>query len=393
MRVLFATNRLPGALTRGDQLRAFEHIRHLSRRHAITLLCFDRAAPDATALAALRPHCEGVLLAPRGLPGMLARGAAALFGGRPLQVALHDGVPRTVDLPRLCATSRFDLAHVQLARLGGLVRRLAPLPCVVDLVDALSLNMLRRATYDRSPLRHAARLEAARLARFERVVCAQARAATVCSVADRAAIGAPANLHLVGNGVDPQAFAFRAPERRAARIVFVGNLGYFPNVDAAVWFATQVLPAVRARVPEATLQLVGARPAAALARLARECAGVELVGAVPDVLPHLHSAAVAAVPLRAGSGQQLKLLEAMAAGTPVVATSPSAAAIDARDGVHLRAADDAAAMADAVVQLLGDADLRMRLAGAARAHVEACWTWARSADALERVWHHAVDAR
>lgn len=390
MRVLFATNRLPGALTRGDQLRAFEHIRHLSRRHAITLLCFDRDAPDAAALAALRASCERVVLAPRRLPGMLVRGALALFGTRPLQVAMHDGVPRGAALDTLLATSQFDLAHVQVARLGGLVPRLAPLPCVVDLVDALSLNMTRRAAFDRGPLRRIAQLEASRLARYERVLCEEVRAATVCSAADRAAIGDLPNLSLVGNGVDAQAFRFAASNARAPDIVFVGNLGYFPNVDAAAWFATQVLPAVRERVPQAMLHLVGARPAAALRRLANECPGVNLVGAVPDVLPHLHRAAVAVVPLRAGSGQQLKLLEAMAAGTPVVATSQSAAGLDAIDGEHLLIADDAPSMADAVTRLLGDPALGLRLAIAARRLVETRWSWQRSADDLERVWMAAV---
>lgn len=389
MRVLFATNRCPGALTRGDQLRAFQHIRHLASRHAITLLCFD---PDASgdALAVLRACCERVIVAPRNRLGMGLRALAALPGGRPLQVAMHDAVPSAANLAGLLATSRFHLAHLQLVRLGGLVPRLAPLPVVVDLVDALSLNMARRAAFDRGPLRLVACMEAARLANYERALCSQVAAATVCAAADRAAIGDAGNLHLVGNGVDLRRFPFLQPDASNSDIVFVGNLGYFPNVDAATWFANAVFPRVRAGHPQACLRLVGARPAPALRQLASMQAGVELVGEVPDVLPHLQRAAVAVVPLRAGSGQQLKLLEAMAAGTPVVATSQSAIGLDAVDGEHLLIADDATTMAEAVLRLLRDPALARRLALAARARVEERWSWERSALDLERVWMAAA---
>jgi sugar transferase (PEP-CTERM/EpsH1 system associated) len=389
MRVLFATNRCPGALTRGDQLRAFQHIRHLSARHAITLLCFDAGVPS-DALDALRACCERVILAPRSRIGMAVRALSALPGARPLQVAMHDAVPRAADLPGLLATSDFDLAHLQLVRLGGLVPRLAPLPVVVDLVDALSLNMARRAATDRGPMRAIARMEARRLAQYERTLCSRVAAATVCAAADRDAIGDIANLHLVGNGVDLQAFPFARPQASNSDIVFVGNLGYFPNVDAATWFANAVFARVRAQDPHARLRLVGARPAPALRQLATRIDGVELVGEVDHVLPHLQRAAVAVVPLRAGSGQQLKLLEAMAAGTPVVATSQSAAGLDAIDGEHLLIADDFATMADAVLRLLGDQLLARRLALAARALVERRWSWERSALDLEAVWIRAV---
>ena len=388
MRVLFATNRCPGALTRGDQLRAFQHIRHLSARHAITLLCFDPDAPG-DALDALRACCERVIVAPRNRLGMGLRALATLPGGR-LQVAMHDAVPSAANLAGLLATSRFDLAHLQLVRLGGLVPWLAPLPVVVDLVDALSLNMARRAAFDRGPLRPVARMEAARLAKYERALCSQVAAATVCAAADRAAIGDAGNLHLVGNGVDLQRFSFARAEASNSDIVFVGNLGYFPNIDAATWFANAVFPRVRAGHPQACLRLVGARPAPALRQLASMQEGVELVGEVPDVLPHLQRAAVAVVPLRAGSGQQLKLLEAMAAGTPVVATSQSAIGLDAVDGEHLLIADDVTTMTDAVLRLLRDPALARRLALAARARVEERWSWERSALDLERVWMAAA---
>lgn len=387
MRVLFITQRLPAQAARGDQRRAFAQIRALSARHAITSLSFDAA--DAPGRAALAAYCEQVIVLPRSRLRSGLRAFAALAGSRPLQVAMNDGVAAGADVAAL-RDSGFDLAHVQLVRLAGLLPRLAPLPCVVDFVDALSLNMARRAQHDRAPLRWLAALEARRLAACERDLCMR-HATVVCSTADRSAIREDAFApQLVRNGVDLDDFAFTGGQARAPEIVFAGNLGYFPNVDAACWFVTQVLPLLRREVPQLRLRLVGARPAPVLRRLARSQPNVDLVGEVPRMQPHLARAAAAVVPLRAGSGQQFKLLEAMAAGTPVVSSSLSARSVQAVDGRHLLIADDAAAMSAALLRLLSSPALAQKLALEARRHVEAEFSWARSAHELESVWRSVV---
>lgn len=385
MRVLFITDRFPGALPQGDAQRALALIRELAPRHAITLLSFAaQVTPDA--LAQLQTCCERVVLAPRPRLRQWLRVVAALPGDRPLQVALHDGVPAGAGLDALLRDGGFDLVHLQLARLGGLLPQLQPLPCVLDFVDALSLNMARRAQWDRSPWRFAAAMEARRLAHYERELCARVAAATVCAAADRAAIGDFPNLHLVRNGVDLERFRFVAAPRAEPLIVFTGNLGYFPNIDAALWFAEQVLPQVVAALPQVRLRLVGARPAAALRKLARRQPQVELIGPVDDMPAQLAAAAVAVVPLRAGSGQQFKLIEAMAAGTPVVATRLAAAGIGAIAGRHLLIGDNAADMAAAVLRLLREPALGLRLAQQARCHVEQHHAWSVAAAELESVW-------
>jgi polysaccharide biosynthesis protein PslH len=389
MRVLFITNRFPGQLMRGDQLRAFQQIRQLSQRHEITLLSFGAAEGDAQSRSIVHACCKRVIVAKRSAVGMAWRGACALFTQQPLQVAVYDSVPASTKLNTLLSEGKFDLAHLQLARLGPMLRRLAPLPCVIDLVDALSLNMARRAVLDRGPMRWVAAIEARRLIAYERHLCAVAKSAAVSSTPDRDAIGAP-NLHLVRNGFDLQRFPFAPAPRPGSDIVFVGNLGYFPNIDAAQWFAQEVMPQLATRMPDARFKMVGARPDANLLRIAQQAANVDLIGEVADVYPYLSQAAVAVVPLRAGSGQQLKLIEAMAAGTPVVATSLSAAGLDAIDGEHLLIGDDAQSMSDAIVRLLSEPQLTQRLALAARALVERAHSWESSAHDMERLWIDAL---
>ena len=393
MRVLFVTQRFPGLAPRGDQQRALQQLRHLGRRHAITLLSFE-AAPHAHPLAAdVAACCERVMTCTESRWRMALRAGAGLFGSRPLQTAMCDSHPRRRAFDDLLADGGFDLVHVQLARLGGLLESPRSTPCVLDLVDALSLNMARRAQLDRPPLRWLARLEAERLARYERALCTRARRVSVSSPQDLAAIGEYAHLRRVDNGVDLDRFPFDGSGARGDELVFVGNLGYFPNIDAVQWFASTVWPILRSRRPTTRLRLVGSRPHPALRTLARNTPGIDLVGPVAEVCPHLHRAAIAVVPLRAGSGQQLKVLEAMAAGTPVVATEIAAAGLDATDGTHWRVASDATGMADAILELLDDRAKAQAMAVAARTFVERGHTWARSAEALERVWFEAVAER
>jgi sugar transferase (PEP-CTERM/EpsH1 system associated) len=393
MRVLFVTSRFPGDLRRGDEVRAFQHIRYLSRGHAITLLACARAAPERERLSALERYCENVIVVPRGLPGMLFRAATALAGDEPLQAAMYASPALRRTLRALLEREQFDLVHVQLARLGPLLSEVRATPCVLDFVDALSLNMANRAARERGPMGALAALEAARLSGYERTLAARVDAATISAAGDAEAIDATGGLHLVANGVDTERFAFTPPRPGGGEIVFVGNLGYFPNIEGASWFAREVLPRIRREVPDARLRLVGARPARRLARLAAGQEGIDLVGEVAQVQPEIIRADVAIAPLRAGSGQQTKILEAMAIGRPVVATRASAAAMQAIPDEHLLVADAPEEFALAVLKLLRDPPLRNRLAANARRLVEQRYTWEQSAQALERVWLAAARSR
>ncbi len=386
MRILFLTSRFPGPLLRGDQLRAYQQIRFLSARHRITLIALDSAPPDPARFAALDACCERIVLVRRHHAAMALRAVGALAGNLPLQVAMYDAAELRAEVAAALAGERFDVAHVQLGRLGPFVPRVRPLPVVLDLIDSLAVNMRRRAELDRGPMGWIARLEAARLDRYERTLCASVEAAAVSARQDREAIGNQTHVYVVPNGVDTDLFSFAEPAARPARVVFVGNLGYFPNVDAADWFARQVMPLVAAARPGTTLSLVGARPARAVRLLARTSPHVTLVGPVPEVRSHLEAAAVAVAPLRAGSGQQLKILEAMAAGTPVVATTTAAAGLEAVAGEHLLVADDPATFSAHVVRLLADAPLRVAMARSARRLVEERYSWERSARDLEALW-------
>jgi len=194
----------------------------------------------------------------------------------------------------------------------------------------------------------------------------------------------------VPNGVDVEAYAFYDGPREPGLIVFEGRMGYFPNEEAAVYFATSVFPRVRQIFPQARFVIVGANPTPRVRRLAQR-PGIEVTGFVPRVQDYLRRAQVAVAPMRTGTGIQNKVLQAMAVGAPVVATPQALGGITAQPGKHLLVAESPTEMAAQVARLLRDAPLGRRLARAARAWVVAHHSWAQATAQLESVYARALE--
>jgi len=158
-------------------------------------------------------------------------------------------------------------------------------------------------------------------------------------------------------------------------LLFTGSFSYIPNSDAAMRLIGEVLPLVRRRHPNARLWLVGRNPSAAMLLAAKADPAIVVTGAVSSVLPYLHAEAIVVVPLTVGSGTRLKILEAFAAGTPVVSTAKGAEGIDAKDGHHLLLREEPAAIASAAVELWEDASLRGQLVFNAGLLVASHYSW------------------
>src|SRR5262249_48149718 len=175
----------------------------------------------------------------------------------------------------------------------------------------------------------------------------------------------------------PQGVTIPPPMRtrpEAPTLIFTAVIDYWPNVDAMLYFAREIFPAVRQRVPDARLLIVGQRPARAVTRLAR-IPGITVTGRVPDVLDYLRSAAVFVAPLRIARGVQNKVLEAMAAGVPVVCTSAALGDIGAVQNRHVRVSGAPSRFALATVALLLNRQRRERISRAAAAFIRDNYQW------------------
>jgi glycosyltransferase involved in cell wall biosynthesis len=178
--------------------------------------------------------------------------------------------------------------------------------------------------------------------------------------------------------------AFPPREQQRDLLVFSGTLEYEPNRTAVRYFAAEIWPALRQKWPELRWRLVGRHPEA-VEKYVRGDARIERTGPVGDAIPHLAEAKVAVVPVLSGSGTRLKVIEAWAAGTPVVSTSLGAEGLPARDGDNILLADDAASFGAAISRLLSSPPDRERLARAGRDRYERELTWNAAWGTLDEV--------
>jgi glycosyltransferase involved in cell wall biosynthesis len=251
-------------------------------------------------------------------------------------------------------------------------------PTVLSIHDSRALRAREFRRLARLPLGWArARVAEWRETTWERRWFRGADACVVVSEEDRAAVRElcpGARVEVIPLGVDVTRHEFRR-SGQPGRVVFTGNFSWPPNIDGARRFATTVFPLVRARWTRAELIIAGADPAPSVRALAT-LPGVRVTGTVPDLRPSIWSAAVYVSPVRAGFGMKNKILEAMALGTPIVATTRSLSGLsDVVPGGHVLVADDDDDMVRAVVRLLEDRDVADRMARAARALVEHRYSW------------------
>jgi glycosyltransferase involved in cell wall biosynthesis len=228
-----------------------------------------------------------------------------------------------------------------------------------------------------------------RMERFEREQCRRFDVVVAVSEEDAAALRAQYDLprvRAVPTGVDTTAFApADAALAEPGRIVFVGAMDWMPNEDGIQWFAGEVLPRIRERVPGAHLTIVGRNPGPAVRRLADSEGAVTVTGTVPDVRPYLEAASLVVVPLRVGGGTRLKIYEAMSMDRPVVSTTIGAEGLPLEEGEHILRADDAAAFAAACVRLLQAPAGAWRMARAGGEYVRSSFGWDRVAGEFARL--------
>ena len=392
MNLLYLVHRLPYPPNKGDKLRSFHLLQHLAATHRVFLGTFIDDPADEAHLETVRSMCAGLHVArldPRRARLASLRG---LFDGQALTLHYY----RNAGLARWVAETvereRIDTVVVFSSSMAQYVERRSSLEMLVDFVDVDSAKWTQYAAAHRWPLSWLYRREGARLLEFERMVAARARRSFFVTDAETALFQrlAPecANaVETLGNGVDAAYFA-PDPTRPSPfadneiPLVFTGAMDYWPNVDAATWFAREILPRLLANEPRLRFHIVGRNPTAAVRALAG--AAVDVTGTVADVRPYLQHAAAVVAPLRLARGIQNKILEAMAMARPVVAAATCVDAIDARPGVDLLAAGDAEGYVDAIGALLRDPARAAAIGDAGRERVRERYGWNARLSGIDR---------
>jgi polysaccharide biosynthesis protein PslH len=397
VRLVLVAPRFPFPLDKGDRLTVHHLVRHLGARHQVWLACFLEPDQDPAWIDQLRPSCEEVLTVPLSRPRAYLNSARAVVGSTPLQVRYYADprMHRLVD--DLVARVRPDVLYAHTIRMGPYTVEHTDLPRVLAMQISMTLNYRRLAAETRGPAGRFYDLEYRKLRGFEGPFARRFDTVLLISPHDLRAIerDPPEASRVVFNphGVDGARFApDPATVKLPGTIVLSGNLAYPPNVDAARWFHAAIWPRVVAEVPTARWDVVGADPVPEVLAMGSD-PRITVTGRVPELVPYLDRAEVAIAPMRIGAGLQNKVLEGMAVGLPMVATTIANEGIQATPGEHLLLADDEERFAAEVIRLLQDATLRARLGAAARRHILAAWSWEHHFADLERVFERLVAER
>jgi sugar transferase (PEP-CTERM/EpsH1 system associated) len=401
MKILFLVPYVPSRI----RVRPFQLLRSLAARgHRVTLATAWATESERLELEALRGECDAVLSVRLPRWRSWANCLAALPTRTPLQ-AVYCWHP---ELARLAvgAAPQADVVHVEHLRGSAYALHLrnrlrssrASVPVVWDSVDCISLLFEQTLRHPTGVARSAlTRIELGRTRRFEgRLVNSFARTLATSRVDAQALVelagdnSRPVPVSVLPNGVDLGYFRpVPVTNREPATLVISGKMSYHANIAMVTRFVRDVFPLIRRRVPEAKLWLVGKDPPAEIRALGLQ-PGLTVTGTVPDLRPYLQRAALALAPVAYGVGIQNKVLEAMACGTPVVASPQAVSALEAVDGQDVVVADGPAETAEAIGRLIEDEALRLAIGSAGRRYVETHHDWAEIAGRLEEVYHEVI---
>lgn len=371
-------------------MRDFHFARALSRGSELTYVFFGSEDSAAELRANLGSDANVIAVPPpaKYSPEKIVRG---LVGKYPLPVLNYTSPEMAEALARLLREEAYDLIHLDsihfAAYLPALHETAPGTKVVLNWHNIESELMQRYAVAAPSAGRRLyAGWTARQMRKLEDLMLRQCFGHVVCSERERAVLQARSGARTVvaPNGVDTAFFQPQQQESERRRVVFVGQMSYFPNAAGAEWFVQDVWPALRAQYPQLTLTIVGASPRPEVQALAQH-ERVEVTGTVPDVRPFYADAYAAVVPLLTGGGTRLKILEAMAAGTPVISTDLGAEGLPVSDRRDILIARDGESWRKAFQSLTVPA-FREALVRQARQLVVNEFDWSVIGDNLSRLY-------
>ncbi|MBB3223809.1 TIGR03087 family PEP-CTERM/XrtA system glycosyltransferase [Pseudoduganella umbonata] len=382
--LLLLVHRIPYPPNKGDKIRSWHLLRHLAARYRVHLATFVDDPDDWQYVANVRQLCASSHFAPLNPTRARLRSLRALLANRALSLDYYSDRSTRTWVQRTMRDAGIERVVVFSSPMAQYMHDVPGVRRVVDLCDVDSEKWRAYADKKSWPASLLYGYEANRLLRYEREVAANSDAALFVSAPEAAlfrtlAPESASRIGWFGNGVDTVYFSPDAvhanpyPSGENA-LVFCGAMDYWPNVDAVQWFAHEVLPLLRARMPHTSFFIVGARPAPEVQALAN-LPGVTVTGTVPDVRPYVAHAALSVAPLRVARGIQNKVLEAMSMGKAVVVSPQALEGIDAAAGSEVLLAEHATDVANTIVAALSDGVLRAALGRAARARIEASYGW------------------
>ena len=396
MKILLLTQVLPYPPDSGPKVKTWNVIKYLSMRHEVTLVSFVRGDQSAD-IEQLKKYCVEVYTTPmeRGAARDLRALAESLLTNQPWILVRDRRKAMFALIERLSNETRFDFVHADQLNMAQYAERVSGVRRVLDAHNALWL--LYKRLVEKLGL-GAEKLIYSRdwrlLKRYEGRICREFDALLAVSEEDQAALEEAAGPleHVVVTPitVDCDEVEVVRRDEDAGHILHIGTMFWAPNVDGILWFAREIYPLIQTNRPGVEFDVVGSRPPAEVQGLSSSDTSIHVTGYVIDPGEYLRKAAVMIVPLRAGGGMRVKILNAMAQGLPIVTTTLGCEGIAVEHGRDVLIADTPVEFAGAVLTLLNDPGMAQKLGENGRKLIEATYDYRSACRPMDEIFAEQV---
>lgn len=400
MKILAVSTWFPFPPDNGSRARTYHLLRGLASNHTVDLLALSQSHHDIAQLSHIKQFFRRVQMfpEPRFIPSD-PRSIIAFFSVMPRYFRIHHCPQMESAVRHWLADETYDATLAITLGAAPYVARLDVPFRVLDEHNVESQVIRRQLANATSALRRLRLLGTCMKSEmFERNLASSFDAIAVVSDSERTLMqnvlrnGSLATIHVVPNGVQPELLEYRNQTRERDVIVFTGSVTYQPNMDAAMRLAFGIVPILQRAIPRLRVRVTGGYDGVNIERLAA-VPGVEFTGYVADIRPMVASALALVVPLRYGGGTRVKILEAMALGTPVVSTAVGAEGLDVTDGENILLGESDEELAQHTLRLYLDPALAERISLNARRLVAERYCWPTIAREFESIFTGAVDRR
>ena len=383
MKIFVLLPRFPYPLEKGDKLRAFHQVKHLAKDHEIHLCALNDVKLKDEHIKALEPFCKSIHIVNLTKPIIAVNILKAFLKNLPLQVGYFYNKKAAKKINGIINEIKPDHIYCQLVRVAEYVKS-NPTNKTLDYQDVFSKGVARRVETAPFYLKPVFQLEYRRLLKYERKVFDYFDNKTIISEPDKKLIPHPdkEKIKVVINGVDTDFFKpINTPKEY--ELVFIGNMGYPPNVNAAEYLAKKILPLVHQKMPDVRLTIAGASPHPSLQSLVNE--KITVTGWVEDIRECYAKAKIFIAPMQIGTGLQNKLLEAMAMNIPCITSELANKALNAKHGENILVGNTVEDYASCIFQLLNEPDFAQELAEKGKLFVYENYNWTAATNVLEKI--------
>lgn len=391
MKIAYITSRFPYPLEKGDKLRANQQIRLLhALGHEVHLFAVSDVPVSDEQRSRLQPFCKTITVYPISRLNILQNLVASILKGQSAQSRYfyNQGFKKLIH--QSIVELDIDLAYFQLIRTAYYAEGIDSIPKVLDYQDAFSLGMQQRSVTASFFNKFIFKREARLLHCFERKCYSNFDAVSIISEADGKSLGFSSSdeIQIVPNGIDCTYFSCGKSDKKVD-VLFVGNMGYNPNIEAAVYLVKKIMPSVWASMPDVKVMLAGANPGDQVRKLAGP--NVEVTGWVEDIRSCYSQSRLFIAPMVSGTGLQNKILEAMAMGLPTFTTSICAQSLAYGHNEILQVHDRPDTIAAALVALLSNPDQMVGLGMKSREYILSNYDLSFLSSKLELLLHDAMN--